>query len=119
MMTGFRKLWLAAGVALLPTLAFAASPTPAQCKAEYQGCDTACNAADPQHGFSYAGCSAKCVARKAACDGEIVYDDTADWSKRQYDAAKPWVKEKARETKDLIDDAPNHTEYKYPSNDKN
>jgi len=91
------------------------TPTAAQCNANYASCDAACNAADPKHGFCYAGCSAKCVAKKAACDSEIVYDKSADWTKKQYDAAKPWVQEKARQTEKLIDEAPAHTERTYPS----
>jgi len=92
-----------------------AAPTAAQCTANYASCDAACNAADPRHGISYAGCSAKCVAKKAACDSEIIYDKSADWTKKQYDAAKPWVKEKADQTEKLIDEAPAHTERTYPA----
>lgn len=118
-MTVLRKIrWAAVlGVVLFPMAAWAASPTPAQCTAEYKACDAVCNANDPKHGLSYAGCSAKCVAKKAACDSEIVYDETSAWSKKQYDAAKPWVQEKARQGKELVDDAPSNTEYKYPPND--
>ncbi len=118
-MAVFRTFLSAAALAavLIPGVARAAAPTAEQCDATYKACDAACQAADPKHGFSYAGCSAKCVAAKAACEGEIVYDATADWSKRQYNTAKPWVQEKTRQTKELIQDAPNNTEYKYPPND--
>lgn len=106
------------GAAMSGAPALAANPTPEQCAAAYASCDASCQRADPKHGFSYAGCSAKCVARKAGCESEIIYDKSADWSKRQYDAAKPWVQEKTDQTKQLIKDAPQHTEYTYPSDDK-
>jgi len=99
--------------------AAAAAPTDAQCKGEYAACDAACHAADPKHSFSYAGCSAKCVASKAACDSAILYDDSSRWTKRQYEAAKPWVKKKAGQAEDLVKDAPNHTEHTYPSQSGN
>ena len=89
------------------SVAQAQTPTAAQCTAQAKSCDAACNVADPKHSFSYAGCSAKCVAKKAACDSEIIYDKSADWTKKQYDAAKPWVEEK-------IEKAPANTEYTYP-----
>ena len=108
---------LAWGVAVGAGAASAASPTPEQCAAAYRGCDAACNTKDPRHGFSYAWCSAKCVASRATCEGEIIYDETSAWSKKQYDAAKPWVQEKTRQTKELIDEDPSNTEYKYLPND--
>ncbi|MBN2751203.1 MAG: hypothetical protein JXQ84_00690 [Rhodospirillaceae bacterium] len=96
-------------------MADAATPTPEQCAATYRVCDAACQAADPKHGFSYAGCAAKCVAAKAACESEIIYDDTSRWTKKQYEAAKPWVEKKASEAKTLINEAPANKENTYPS----
>lgn len=86
----------------------AATPTPAECSANYQMCDAACDRADPQHGLSYAGCSAKCVAKKAACEGEIVYDKSADWAEN---TAKPWFQDK-------IHNAPANTEHTYPDQNR-
>lgn len=104
----FGILAVAALLSGFGSAAHAQTPTAAQCTAAAKSCDAACNAADPKHSFSYAGCSAKCVAKKAACDSEIIYDKSADWTKKQYDAAKPWVEDK-------IERAPANTEYKYPS----
>lgn len=101
----------AAALAGVPAVAGAATPTPAQCDANYAACDAKCKAEDPKHGFSYATCSAGCVAKKGACDSEIIYDKSADWTKKQYDAAKPWVEEK-------LDNAPANTEYTYPNQNR-
>ncbi len=109
MRTLFGVLAIAALVSGFGAAAQAQTPTAAQCNAESKACDAACNAADPKHSFSYAGCSAKCVAKKAACDSEIIYDKSADWTKKQYNAAKPWVEDK-------IERAPANTEYTYPKN---
>lgn len=103
---------LAVSLALLgSTAARAEVPTAAQCDARYASCDAACKAEDPKRGFSYAGCAAVCVSKKAACDSEIVYDKSSTWTKKQYDAAKPWVEEK-------IENAPANTEYTYPTHDR-
>lgn len=107
MRTLLRVLAVAALLSGFGGVAQAQTPTAAQCSAESKACDAACNAADPKHSFSYAGCSAKCVAKKAACDSEIIYDKSADWTKKQYDSAKPWVEDK-------IERAPANTERTYP-----
>lgn len=100
-----------AALAGLSAVAGAQPPTAAQCDARYNACDAKCKAEDPKRSFSYATCSAACVAKKGACDSEIIYDKSANWTKKQYDAAKPWVEEK-------IDNAPANTEYTYPNQNR-
>jgi len=107
----------AMGIAAVPA-AHAEVPTRALCDATYLACDMKCQAADPKHGFSYAACSAKCVASKAACSSEIIYDKGATWTEKQYDAAKPWVKEKANAANEVVKDAIENSQPIYPKDDE-
>jgi len=99
-----------------------AGNTPASCQRAYDACDRQCNLEDPKHGLSYATCSAGCVASKAKCEGGIIYDKSADWTSKQYNAAKkeynetakPWIDEKSEQASEAIDEALKNSEQEYP-----
>ena len=67
------------------------------CAAEFDQCQADCNSAYPDDAGKRAACVPKCSGLYAACDAGVAYDK-----------AKPWVEEKAEQTKkffnDMVDD---------------
>ncbi len=94
----WRPLVLAMGLAMVLTAAATNAgaaedvPTLGQCKASFDRCMTACEAANPEAGAGLAGCQARCAAERAGCE-----------AKAGYEQAKPWVQEQFENMQKFFD----------------
>lgn len=68
-------------------------PTSAECKQRYESCQADCETKHADDEIKRGACLPVCSARYAACDARAAYE-----------RAKPWLEDKAKKTKEYLDD---------------